>query len=429
MEGAWPELALIVVLVLINAVLSGTEVALISLREPQLARLEDHSHTGEVVARLARDPNRYLATVQIGITLAGFMASAVAATSLAQPLEPLFGWAGNAAETVAIIVVTFLLAFLTLVLGELAPKRLALQRAEQWAMAMGRPLDWFSTAMTPFVWLLSVATDLIVRLFGGTPGATRQEVDLEELRDTILATGGLSDDHHEVFLGAFDIVERTVVQIMTPRTDVHTVASSVSVKDAIDEIIASGFSRLPVTPEDHGLDAAIGIIGISDLVTVDPDDPILPLVRQVPSFPETVEVLTALRQLQQERLQMGFVVDEFGGVEGIFTTEDIVEEIVGEIYDEDDDDIAHIVTEPDGSLLVTGRFPVHDLEDVDIHLPDGNYTTVAGLLLDELGRLPDEGESVIVEGWQIQAVEVDGTAIAEVRFTRQHPDTNGSDGT
>jgi putative hemolysin len=415
------------VLVAINAVLSGTEVALISLREPQLARLEALSHTGQVVARLSRDPNRYLATVQIGITLAGFMASAVAATSLAQPLEPLFAWAGNAAETAAIIVVTFLLAFLTLVLGELAPKRLALQRAERWAMAMGRPLDWFSTAMTPFVWLLSAATDVIVRLLGGTPGTTRQEVDLDELRDTILATGGLSDDHHEVFLGAFDLVERTVVQIMTPRTDVQTVASSVSVGDAIDIVVASGFSRLPVTPEGHGLDAAVGIVAISDLVTVDPDDPILSLIREVPSFPETVEVLTALRQLQQERLQMGFVVDEFGGVEGILTTEDIVEEIVGEIYDEDDDDIAHVVTESDGSMLVTGRFPVHDLEDVGIHLPEGNYTTVAGLLLDELGHIPEEGESVTVEGWRIQAARLDGTAIVAVRFTPREPDTDGTD--
>ncbi|KAA3637949.1 MAG: HlyC/CorC family transporter [Armatimonadetes bacterium] len=417
MDGAWPELILIAVLVSINAVLSGTEVALISLREPQLARLEDQGRSGQIVARLARDPNRYLATVQIGITLAGFMASAVAATSLAEPLIPAFSWAGNAAETVAIVVVTILLAFLTLVLGELSPKRLALQRAEGWAMVMARPLDWFSTAMTPFVWLLSVSTDAVVRLFGGTPGATRQEVDLGELRDTILATGGLSQDHSEVFLGAFDIVERTVVEIMTPRTDVATVEVSSTVGQGIDAMIDSGFSRLPVTPDDHGLDAAIGIVNIADLVRVERHEPLLPHIREVPIFPETVDVLTALRTLQQVRLQMGFVVDEFGGVEGIVTTEDIVEEIVGEIYDEEDTDVASVRMDGDGSFLVPGRFPVHDLVDVGIHVPGGNFTTVAGLVLAELGHLPEVGESVTVEQWHIEVVELDATAISEVRFT------------
>lgn len=417
MDGVWLELVLIAVLVAINAVLAGTEVALISLREPQLARLEAQSRSGQVVAQLAREPNRYLATVQIGITLAGFMASAVAATSLAQPLLPAFAWAGNAAETVAIVVVTIILAFLTLVFGELTPKRLALQRAEGWAMVMARPLDWFSTAMTPFVWLLSVSTDAVVRLFGGTPGATRQEVDLAELRDTILATGALSEDHSEVFLGAFDIVERTVVEIMTPRTDVRTVDVSATVGQAIDTMVDSGFSRLPVTLDDRGLDAAIGIVSLADLVSVERQKPLLPFVREVPTFPENVDVLIALRRLQEVRIQMGFVVDEFGGVEGIVTTEDIVEEIVGEIYDEEDTDVVSVQEGPDGSFLVPGRFPVHDLVDVDIHVPGGDFTTVAGLVLSELGHLPEVGESVIVEQWRIEVVELDGTAISEVRFT------------
>jgi len=416
-DGVWPELVLIAVLVATNAVLSGTEVALISLREPQLARLEAQSRSGQVVARLARDPNRYLATVQIGITLAGFMASAVAATSLAKPLVPAFSWAGSAAETVAVVVVTIILAFLTLVFGELTPKRLALQRAEGWAMVMARPLDWFSTAMTPFVWLLSVSTDAVVRLFGGTPGATRQEVDLAELRDTILATGGLSQDHSEVFLGAFDIVERTVAEIMTPRTDVRTVDVSATVGQAIDTMVDSGFSRLPVTLDDRGLDAAIGIVSLADLVSVERHEPLSPFVREVPTFPENVDVLVALRRLQEVRIQMGFVVDEFGGVEGIVTTEDIVEEIVGEIYDEEDTDVVSVQEGPDGSFLVPGRFPVHDLVDVDIHVPGGDFTTVAGLVLAELGHLPEVGESVTVEQWLIEVVELDGTAISKVRFT------------
>jgi putative hemolysin len=415
-DGVWPELILIVVLVAINALLSGAEIALISLREPQLARLEQRGGAGKAAADLAREPNRFLATIQIGITLAGFLASAVAAVSLAQPLLPAFSWAGGAAETVAIITVTLLLSYLTLVFGELAPKRLALQRSEAWAVALGRPLHAFSVVMTPFVWLLSVSTDAVVRLFGGEPGTSREQVDVEELRDMILATGRLDDEHQEVILGAFEIADRTVAEVMTPRPDVRTIPESSTVGATLDEMNHSGFSPLPVVDDHGGLDTAQGVVALQDVVMADRIEPVRPYRREAPTFPESVPVLVALRTLQQERQQLAFVVDEFGGIEGIVTVEDLVEELVGEIYDEYDSDVASVVDEGGRSYVIPGRFPVHDLVDLDIEVPEGDYTTVAGLVLDAFGRVPDPGEQTRVPGWDITVLGVDANAVTSVRL-------------
>ena len=414
----WPQLILIVVLVGINALLSGAEIALISLREPQLARMEESSNAGKIVADLARQPNRFLATIQIGITLAGFMASAVAAVSLAQPLLPAFAWAGGADETVAIITVTLILSYLTLVFGELAPKRLALQNSERWALALGRPLHWFSVVMKPFVWLLSVSTDAVVRLFGGEPGTSREQVEVEELRDMIMASGRLDDQHQEVLLGAFEIAERTVVEVMTPRPDVRSIDRSATVEATIAEMHASGFSRLPVTDVGGGLDTAEGVIALQDLIGEPSAGLIARLMKEPPVFPESLPVLIALRRLQQARQQLAFVIDEYGGIEGIVTVEDLVEELVGEIYDEFDRDVATVVHEPDGSYIVPGRFPVHDLVDLGIEVPEGEYTTVGGLVLGAFGRVPEAEERFTVPGWDITVLDVKGNAVTDVRFER-----------
>src|ERR671910_1268804 len=191
MQGIWAQLGLVLVLVVVNAAFAGSEVALISLREGQLRRLEQEGGRGRLVAQLARDPNQFLSTIQIGITLAGFLASAAAAVALAEPLVPLLGFLGRAAEPAAVVLVTMVLTYLTLVVGELAPKRIALQRPERWARRAARPLAVISTLTRPAVWLLSKSTDLLVRLAGADPGRQRQAVTEEEVRDMI-ATGGCS---------------------------------------------------------------------------------------------------------------------------------------------------------------------------------------------------------------------------------------------
>ena len=199
----WPQLTLDAVHVVVNAAFAGTELALVSLRESQLQRLEERSSTGVVLARLARQPNQFLATIQIGITLAGFLASAAAAVSLAQPLEEPLSFLGGAAEAASVIIVTLVHAYITLVFCELAPKRIEMKRAEKWGMVMARPLDLLSTLTKPVVWLLSRSTDLAVRLLGGDPDIQREQVTEEELRDMVAIHETFSDEQRLIIDGAF----------------------------------------------------------------------------------------------------------------------------------------------------------------------------------------------------------------------------------
>jgi magnesium and cobalt exporter, CNNM family len=421
MAEVWPELVLVGFLVVVNAVLSGSEIALISLRESQLAALHDEGGAGRVAADLARDPNRFLATIQVGITLAGFLASAAAAVSIAAVIAPSLGFLGGAAETTAVVVVTLVLSYITLVLGELAPKRLALQRAEAWARSVGRPLHGLAVVTSPIVWLLSVSTDWVVRLFGGEPGSTREEVDLEELRQMVMTNRVIREDHQEILIGAFEFAERVVGEVMTPRTKVVGVDAGTSVRDAIARLADAGHGRAPVVDEHGGLDGSIGVVSLSSLVSADPHSLVEQHTVDAPAFPESVPVLDALRQLQADHQQMAFVIDEFGGVSGIVTIEDLVEELVGEIYDESDRDVVSARRLADGSIVVPGGFPIHDLVDLGIDVPEGEYRTVAGLILDGLGRIGAVGDGIEVGGWAITVEAVRGRAVTRVRFRRRGP--------
>lgn len=409
---------LVVGLVAVNGILAGSEIALISLRESQLARMEREGRTGLIVATLARDPNRFLATIQIGITLAGFLASAAAAVTLSEPLQPLFGIFGEAADTVAIVAVTLVLSFVTLVFGELAPKRLALQRVEGWALFVGRGIHWMAVASKPLVWLLGVSTDLVVRIVGGKPGSAREEVDIEEIREMVIAHRALTGEHQEVLVGAFEVAERTLREVLVPRRDVFTVDATMTVREAIDALLETGHSRAPVVPEGE-LDDTLGIAHLRSLLTVNPGSMVSDHVAATEFFPESVRVLAALRRMQEHHQQMAFVVNEFGGIDGIVTVEDLIEEVVGEIYDESDRDVLLVEHEPDGSFLVPGRFPVHDLVDIGIEVPPGEYTTVAGLVLHELGRVPaTAGERFSTNGWEVTVLTLRRRRVGRVRFRR-----------
>src|SRR4051794_37129095 len=330
MGGIGGEVVLVLVLVLVNAVFSGSEMALVSLRDSQVQRMERQSRRGRVLARLARDPNRFLATIQIGITLAGFLASAAAAVSLSKPLVGPLGFLGAAAQPTAIVIVTMALTFVTLVIGELAPKRIAMQRTEGWALLVARPLDVLSVFARPAVWLLGVATNLVVRLAGGDPHAQREEVSTEEIRDLVAAQQEFSAEQRTIISGAFEIADRILREILVPRRDVLTLGAGMSARDALRQLIEGGHSRAPVVGP-AGLDDVIGVVHLRDLV--DATGPVDALCRPGLFLPETLRVSDAMLQLRAERAQMAMVVDERGATDGIITMEDLIEEIVGEIYD------------------------------------------------------------------------------------------------
>jgi len=423
-DGYWLQVALVLVLVLINAVFAGSEMALVSLRESQIRRLERASRGGRVLARLARDPNRFLATIQIGITLAGFLASAAAAVSLAGPLIGPLGFLGSAAEPVAIVLVTVVLSFLTLVLGELAPKRIAMQRAEGWALLVARPLDALSTVSRPVVWLLGRSTNLVVRLTGADPNAAREEVSTEELRDMVASQRSISPDQRMIISGAFEVAERILREILVPRRDVFTLSATLPAGQALRQLGASGQTRAPVVGP-LGLDDVTGIVHLRDLL--DGTGTVADHAHTPLFMPETLRVTDAIRQMRQQRQQFALVVNERGAIDGIVTMEDLVEEIVGEIYDETDRDVQAVVRETDGGMLLAGGFPIHDLPDIGVDLDehdddDGDYTTVAGLVLARLGHIPTApGETVTLSGYTAEVVEITGRAITRIRLRPSRP--------
>ncbi|HEX2153034.1 MAG TPA: hemolysin family protein [Acidimicrobiia bacterium] len=416
MNELWPQLALVALLILLNAVFAGAEMALVSLREGQVRNLEQRGRAGEVLAGLARDPNRFLATIQIVITLSGFFASASAAVTLAQPLADTLTFLGEGARPVSIVVVTLIIAYVTLVIGELAPKRLAMQRAEGWGLLVARPLAFVATITKPIVWVLSESADLVVRLLGGDPARRGQDVTEEEVRDLAAGVASFGPDQRVIISGAFDISKRSLRQILRPRRQVVVLDEEMRTEEALEALMAAGYSRAPVATEGE-LDRVVGVVHLRDLIgrsarLTEVATP--PLV-----FPETVDALDALREMRHGRQHLAIVISEHGSSEGIVTIEDLLEELVGEIYDESDRDVLQVTTKADGTLEVPGSFPIHDLVDVGVDLPTGDYTTVAGLVLDQLGRIPDEpGDRVRVGQWEAKVLAVDDRAITRVHLRR-----------
>lgn len=428
MSGYWVNLVLVGVLVVLNAVFAGSEIALISLREGQLKQLERRGGAGaRTLVRLARDPNRFLATIQIGITLAGFLASATAAVALAEPLAPAFGFLGGAAEPVAIALVTLVLTFVTLVFGELAPKRLAMQYAMRWALLVARPLDVLSRISRPAVWALGKTTDMTVRVFGGNPNAAKEQLSPEELRDLVAGHRGLTAEQRTIITGALEIHERLLREVLVPRRSVFTMRADLPTAEARVALANSGHSRAPLVRNGH-LDDVIGVVNLRDLL--DDTKSLTGVARPPLVFPDSVRVSDALRRFKDAREQFGLVADEHGAINGIVTLEDLLEEIVGEIYDETDRDILAAQTEPDGALLLAGTFPMHDLIDLGVEIrdaPPGDYATIAGLVLAALGRIPDHpGDRLTFTDWTIEVTSIDGNAITGIRL-RRNSDTNRAD--
>ncbi len=422
MSGYWFNIVLVGVLVVLNAVFAGSEIALISLREGQLKRLERRGGAASrTLVRLARDPNRFLATIQIGITLAGFLASATAAVSLAEPVAPLFSWLGGAREAVAIALITLILTFLTLVFGELAPKRLAMQYAERWALAVARPLDFLSRVSRPAVWTLGRTTDLIVRVFGGDPKADKEQLTPEELRDLVVGHRGLNAEQRTIITGALEIHERIRREVLGPRRAVFTMRADGPIAEARAALAESGHTRAPIVRNGH-LDDVIGVVTLRDLL--DDTRTLEGVARPPVVFPDSVRVSDALRRFKDEREQFALVANEHGAIDGIVTLEDLLEEIVGEIYDETDRDVMSVQTRPDGALQLPGTFPVHDLVDLGVEIadrPEGDYATIAGLVLTVLGRIPTApGDRVKLTEWTIEVTAVAHHAITEVRL-HHHP--------
>ncbi|MGO2559437.1 hemolysin family protein [Brachybacterium sp.] len=424
------NIALVLVFVLIGGVFAGTEMAIVNLRESQIKQLEESGPRGERTATLVRDPNQFLSAVQIGVTVAGFFSSAYGASTIAPSLVPVLvdlGLPEATAGTVALIGMTLVIAYLSLVLGELAPKRLAMQNAMGMTKVVGPPLSVFGKLMRPVIWLLSTSTNIVVRLLGGDPHANRESVSAEEIKSMVRDSEALDQAESRVLADVFDASERTVVEVMQPRHQVHFLDGAQSVTEVRKEIRNSGFSRYPVIGED--VDDVLGFVHVRDMLLV--EDPtttrMSELVRPIEHIPGTVQVLMALNRMRAHADQIAVVVDEYGGTDGIVTLEDLLEELVGEIYDEFDRESWPAPGGLDSILEADGTFEggliLQEFEAAtDIGLPDtGGYETVGGFLMAQLGRIPEAGDAVAVEGGRLEVVEVDERRVQTVRFTAVEP--------
>ncbi|MGZ8705620.1 MAG: hemolysin family protein, partial [Aeromicrobium sp.] len=389
--------------------------------EGQLREFERRAtRRSRVVVRLAREPNRFLATIQLGITLAGFLASATAAVTLAEPLVARLSFLGDAAEIVGITLVTLLVVIVTSVVGELAPKRLAMQYARRWAVVVAMPLEVMSVIARPVVWFLGKATDVVVRLLGGDPNAGREELTVEELRHLITGHRGLSAEQRTIITGALEIHERRLREVIVPRPAVRRLDANLPVERARVDLAASGHVRAPVVASGD-LDDVVGVVHLRDLLGS--SGTVADVMHPVLNLPDSLRVSSALSQFMAAHEHFAMVIDERGGVAGIVTLEDLLEEIVGEIYDEADRDIWSVKTLPDGSLLLPGTFPIHDLPDIGVDLesvPKGDYTTIAGLVVAELGRIPSApGDRVELPDCTVEVTSVGRQAVTGVRLSQR----------
>jgi putative hemolysin len=416
---------LVIVFVLVGGVFAATEIALVSLRDSQLTQMERSSSRGAHVARVARDPNRFLAAVQIGVTVAGFFSAAYGGSTLAPDLAPsltALGLPEGAADTTALVVMTLLIAYLSLVLGELVPKRLALQKAAPLAQAVTPTLDRFATLMRPVIWLLSLSTNALVKLLGGDPKAVNEELSEEELRDLVSTHEGLQEDERQILQDVFAASRTTLREVMQPRADVVFVEAATPLVEAGHWVQDQPYSRYPVTGE--GFDDVLGFLHVRDLLAVEADDTrtVGDVAREVLVLPRTNMVLPAVQLMRQSRTHLAVVVDEYGGTDGIVTLEDLVEELVGEIEDEYD---AGEQAEADDDPSLDGGTTLEDVaERTGVDLPDdGDYETVAGFVLARLGRIPDVGDVVVLDGGgSIEVEEMVGRRITRVRI---HPAPDG----
>jgi putative hemolysin len=418
------DVVIVVIIVSIGGVFAAAEMALVSLREGQVRTLAKRGRRGHKAARLANDPPRFFSAVQIGMTLATLVSGVYGAATLAGLFK---SWlirqhmSATWAATLSYVVVTVCITFVSLVLGELAPKRIALQRSATVALLAAPLLDRIATLARPVVWLLTKSADAVVALFGGDPRAGRAAMTEQELRETVAGAQTLSQDERQIVGEVFDAGKRQIREVLIPRTEVVFLDAETPVKAAATIAADVPYSRLPVFQESY--DNVIGFVHIRDLLSPEATAAasargvtVGKVVRPVKFLPISKTVLSALSEMRRERAHLAIVVDDYGGTAGIVTLEDLVEELVGDIRDEYDTDSGEATKLSTGAVEVDGLLNLDEFrEQTGVELPEGPYETAAGYMLAALGDVPKVGDEVRIGGRVITVTEMDGRRIARLR--------------
>jgi putative hemolysin len=445
------DLAIVAGLILVSGFFAASEISLITVRRSRLTQLvSEGRRSAEVAQKLVEDPSRFLATIQVALTFLGFLASAVGAVSfsgalagwiLLIPLEPI----QQAAGTISFLLVTALIAVASIIVGELAPKTLALSFAERFALFVARPIRWLERALSPIIWFVSTLSNVLVRALGGRERPQLGYLSTEELKvlvETGSEAGSIEEDEKEMIHGVIELGDTMVHEVMVPRIGIQAVEVDDPIDEVLDMIIRAGHSRLPVYQEN--LDNIVGILYAKDLLPYlkrngadTPSIDIRAIARPAVYVPETKAVDELLHEMQITKRHIAIVVDEYGGTAGLITLEDVVEEIVGEIQDEYDTEESLIEpVEADGqrAYRLDGRVSMDDLRDL-FDLPDAEeddeeaYDTVGGFIVHRAGRIPLPGAEVPFKDVTLKVVAAEPRRVAKVLATRPEPEGEGGNGT
>ncbi len=421
------DLLLVALLIFINAFFAASEIAIISLNDNKVKRkAEEGDKIARQIYRLISEPSSFLATIQVGVTLAGFLSSAFAAEKFADRFYNLIGRDLPVFHTISVVAVTFILSYFSLVLGELVPKRVAQHNPEKLADAVVGVVTGLGVVLRPFVLLLTLSTNAVLRLFRINPNQTDRTVTEEEIRmmvDVGRESGSIHAREKEMIENIFEFNDTAVKAIMTHRTNVVSLNVDADFAAVLDTAIHEKYTRIPVYEET--IDNIIGILHVKDLLYLAVEGMNKPfslrdMIRPPYLVPESKNIDAVFREMQRDRIQMAVVIDEYGGTAGIITIEDLLEEIVGNIQDEYDEEEQEIVQKDERTYIVDGMASLDEISDViGVEFPDEDYDTLAGLVISLLGRIPDETELPAVKygNLQLQVLAMDDKRVSRVQIT------------
>lgn len=405
------QLLLLVVLTLINAYFAGAEMAVVSVNKNKIRRLsEEGNQKAAMVQSLFDDSTRFLSTIQVAITLANFFSSASAASGISVALG---GWMYRAgipySETIAMVLVTVVLSFLTLIFGELVPKRIALQKAEAFSMWTVKPIYYISKAMSPFIKLLSVSTNLVLRIAGMKTGSIEEKITEEEIKGLLQSgreQGVFNEIEQDMITSVFSFDDKTAREIMVPRKDVFAIDILEPLSEYLDEMLDSRYTKIPVYREER--DNIVGVLDMRDFAIearkVSFENVEIEKLMQKPYFvPETKNADSLFKELQSRKNHIAVLIDEYGGFSGIVTVEDLVEEVMGEIYNEYDQEDPEMLQISDTTYIIDGGILVDELnEKLNLKLESENSDTISGYIIEQLGYIPKDDEHPEVQTGDIR---------------------------
>jgi len=428
----WTQILVIFLLIGLNAFFAASEMAIISVRQSRIKPLADEGNKAAIlVDRFLEEPSKLLATIQVGITLAGFLASAIGAQTLSQGLTGFLAGLNipvisSSAAGISMFIVTGIIALFTLVLGELVPKRMALSQSEKIALRVAGTIHFLARLTYPIVKFLTMSTNLIVKLMGGPAKITEEQITEEEIRSMINVgeeKGIFRETETEMINSIFEFDDTVAKEVMTPRTDIIALSSDATREEILDVIVEENFSRIPVYEES--MDNIIGILYVKDLFIMikkknEWEVSLENIIRPAHFVPEYKKIDELFKEMQKSKTHIAVVIDEYGGTAGIITIEDLLEEIVGNIFDEYDDVVLDYEKIDDDTYIVSGMLGIGDINDIfDANIPEEEFDTISGMILSHSGKMPEVGYDVTIGNLYFRIEEVDDKRISKIRIEKR----------